>query len=116
MNIPGELIPIVLFICAAAVAILAPISSKLGKLLEAMARERQHPQVDGAEMARVRTLVEHLTQRVELMEERIEFTERLVDTAHRPAIGTGAAPQAVAHARAPIASDDDRVDPAQSIR
>lgn len=106
MNVPGELIPIVLFICAAAVAILAPMTSKLGKLLEVMARERQHPTVDANELARIRTLVEHLTQRVDLMEERIEFTERLVDNSKRPALGPAPAQQSVAHARAPIASTD----------
>lgn len=105
MQIPGELIPIVLFICAAAVAILAPISSKLGKLLEAMALERQRPNADAPELAHIRTLAEHLTQRVDLIEERLAFTERLVDNSRRPIIGSAnedAAPAGVpAPPRAP---------------
>lgn len=83
MNIPGELIPIVLFVCAAAVAILAPLTSKLGKLLEAMARERQPGRIDNAELTRIRTVVENMSQRVELIEDRLEFTERLIDGTRR---------------------------------
>jgi hypothetical protein len=91
-----ELIPIFLFLSTAAVLILRPISSKLGSLLEAMARERQAPsQVDTGEIARLRLLVEHVAKRVELMEERVDFTERLLSTRAR----NGATPRSESFAR-----------------
>jgi hypothetical protein len=87
-----EFIPIVLFLCVAGVIILRPISSKMGSLLEAMARERQpQQQVDHGEIARIRILVEHVAKRVDLMEERLDFTERLLTNSRRP--GSGPAPR-----------------------
>ncbi|MGH3927920.1 MAG: hypothetical protein ACRDTT_34510 [Pseudonocardiaceae bacterium] len=81
------LIPIFLFMCVAAVMILRPISSKLGGLLEAMARERHAPhQVDTGEIARIRMLLENVAKRVELMEERLDFTERLLSTSRRTGV------------------------------
>lgn len=73
-----ELIPITMFLCIAAVAILRPISTKLGGLLEAMTRERTASRSDDAELARVRVVVEHVAKRMDLMEERLDFTERLL--------------------------------------
>ena len=73
-----ELIPITMFLCIAAVAILRPISTKLGGLLEAMTRERTVSRSDDTEMARVRVVVEHIAKRMDLMEERLDFTERLL--------------------------------------
>jgi hypothetical protein len=82
-----ELIPITMFMCIAAVAILRPISSKLGHLLEAMTRERigAGPVVapDNTEIERIRVLVEHVSRRMDLIEERLDFTERLVGGSHR---------------------------------
>jgi hypothetical protein len=82
-----ELIPIFLFLSVAAVMILRPISSKLGGLLEAMAREKQPPQMDSAELTRIRVLVEHIAKRVDLMEERLDFTERLLSSSKRTGLG-----------------------------
>lgn len=81
-----ELIPIVMFLSIAAVAILRPITTKLGSLLEAMAREKKAGLKAGedTDSARVRVLVEHMSRRLDLIEERLDFTERLISTA-RPA-------------------------------
>lgn len=73
-----ELIPITMFLCIAAVAILRPVSTKLGGLLEAMSRERSANNTDAAERARVQVVIEHLAKRMDLMEERLDFTERLL--------------------------------------
>lgn len=73
-----ELIPIVLFLSIAAVVILRPISKRLGSLLEAMARERQPTQIDASEIARIRGMIEHVGRRMDLIEERLDFTERLI--------------------------------------
>jgi len=73
-----ELIPITMFMCIAAVAILRPVSTKVGGLLEAMTRERAQNQAENSDMARMRVLMEHVAKRLDLMEERLDFTERLL--------------------------------------
>lgn len=85
-----ELIPIVMFLSIAAVAILRPITTKLGALLEAMAREKKAAVRGGedADTARIRGVVEHLSRRLDLIEERLDFTERLLST------GRGSTPSA----------------------
>lgn len=75
-----ELIPITMFMCIAAVAILRPISKKVGGLLEAMTRERTQSQSENNDMARMRVLMEHVAKRIDLMEERLDFTERLLNS------------------------------------
>lgn len=79
-----EFIPIVLFLSIAAVAILRPLTSRFGKLLEAMAREKTAAlKTGGAEdgdAARLRLAVEHISRRLDLMEERLDFTERLLSS------------------------------------
>ena len=79
-----ELIPITLFLTVGAVAILRPLTSRLGKLLEVMARERtpalRNPAED-ADSQRLRALLEHVSRRLDLMEERLDFTERLLSAA-----------------------------------
>jgi hypothetical protein len=78
-------IPITLFISVAAVAILRPISTKLGGLLEAMRHERTPSgnAADDPDVARMRILMEHLVKRIDLMEERMDFTERLLNGRRR---------------------------------
>jgi hypothetical protein len=78
-------IPITLFISVAAVAILRPISTKLGGLLEAMRHERtpSGKAADDPDVAHMRVLVEHLVKRIDLMEERMDFTERLLNGRRR---------------------------------
>lgn len=85
-----ELIPIVMFLSIAAVAILRPLTSRFGKLLEAMARERTAAVKAAAEdpdSARLRVLVEHMSRRLELIEERLDFTERLLSSGRSAASG-----------------------------
>lgn len=60
----------------AAVAILRPISKKLGTLLEAMALEKQSGVQN--DVQRLHALMESLDARLQLMEDRQDFTERLV--------------------------------------
>jgi hypothetical protein len=78
-----ELIPIFLFICIAAVMILRPLTKRLGLVLEQMARDRSAVRADDAGIARLRVELEHVSKRMELMEERVDFTERLVASSRR---------------------------------
>ncbi|MGH7553319.1 MAG: hypothetical protein ACREMQ_09890 [Longimicrobiales bacterium] len=97
-------IPIVLFLCVAAVLILRPISTKLGTLLEAMARERQSPAIDTNEITRTRLAVEHIAKRMDLMEERLDFTERLLSNPRRQGLAGSARLDSVARERDPLYS------------
>lgn len=77
-----ELIPIFLFLTVGAVMILRPISKRLGYLLEALAKERQVQRSGDADLASMRIVLEHVVKRMDLLEERLDFTERLLGERH----------------------------------
>jgi hypothetical protein len=77
-------IPIVLFLCIAGVLILRPISKRLGLLLEALAKERTAAasparSLDEAQLERVTNALERLNSRLDLVDDRVAFIERLVE-------------------------------------
>jgi hypothetical protein len=72
------LIPITMFLSIAAVMILRPITRRIGMLLEAMARDREQARHVSVTDTRMLNLMEQMSKRLELMEERLDFTERLV--------------------------------------
>lgn len=67
---------IVLFLTIGGVAVLRPISKRVGDLLEMYARDRQ--QGIESELGQVRDLLETLDARLHLIEERQDFTDRLL--------------------------------------
>jgi hypothetical protein len=67
---------IVLFITVGGVAVLRPISKRIGDLLELYARDRQQGMQN--ELGQVRDLLETLDARLHLIEERQDFTDRLL--------------------------------------
>jgi hypothetical protein len=71
------LVPMSLFFCVAAVLILRPITRRLGGLLEATTQAKLQTRNADHETHILATL-EHMSRRLELMEERLDFTERLV--------------------------------------
>jgi hypothetical protein len=77
-----ELIPIVLFMCIAGVLILRPVSKKLGLLLEALAKERLATptrSLDDAQVERITAVLERLNSRLDLVDDRVAFMERLME-------------------------------------
>ncbi len=76
-------VAIVLFITVGGVLVLRPIAKHLGTLLEAMTREKLQGS-DRQEMMHVRELLETMNQRLQLMEERQEFTDRLLEERGTP--------------------------------
>lgn len=86
-----ELIPIFMFMCIAGVLILRPVTKKLGLLIEAMARERMpvaSPRhsvaaMDDAQVERIATALDRLNSRIDLMDDRMAFVERLVESRPR---------------------------------
>jgi hypothetical protein len=75
-----ELIPITMFLSIAAVLILRPLTKRLGGLLEAMTRDRIQVPAQDHTSEHTLALLEHISRRIDLMEERLDFTERLVST------------------------------------
>jgi hypothetical protein len=79
-----ELVPIFLFMCIAAVMIFRPMTKRLGSLLEEMARDRRAMRApENGQMERVVGLLEQLNTRLDLLEDRMEFMERLSDARPR---------------------------------
>lgn len=80
------LIPITFFLSVAAVMILRPVTKKLGGFLDALTRERIQPAALERTDSRVVALLEHMSKRLDVMEERLDFTERLVSAPQRRAV------------------------------
>ena len=70
------IVAIVLFLTVGGVMVLRPIAKRVGDILEIMARDRQL----GLEhdLGQMRDLMETMNARLRLMEERQDFTERLL--------------------------------------
>lgn len=74
-----------LILCTAGVIILRPLTKRLGDSIEARHRERAaQSQLPSAEIDRLTEVVSRLTDRIESLEERQEFAERLLDSLERP--------------------------------
>jgi hypothetical protein len=66
----------VMFITVGGVLVLRPISKKIGDLLEVYARDRNQG-IEG-DVHQVRELLETMNARMQLLEDRQDFTERLL--------------------------------------
>lgn len=75
-NIAPMLVAMTLILTSGGVLVLRPIAKKLGELMELYARDKE----SGVEMEvhQVRELLETMNARLQLMEERQDFTERLL--------------------------------------
>ena len=67
---------VVMFLTIGGVLVLRPIATRLGSLLEVMARERAA--LPPEELRHLRDSMDTINQRLSLMEERQDFTERLL--------------------------------------
>lgn len=76
-------VSVAFFMTVAAVLLLRPITKKLGSYLEVLAEERRRqlsPQPVGRDdVARIASLLEAIDQRLVHLEDRQEFTERLLE-------------------------------------
>jgi hypothetical protein len=76
------LVPIVLFLSIAGVLILRPVSKKLGLFIEALAKERTAPprtELADAHVERITIALEQLNSRLDLVDDRVAFVERLLE-------------------------------------
>ena len=84
------LVLIVLTLTIGTVTLLKPLSKRLGDLLEAMAQERKKPQLDN-ELEHVRELLDTMSGRLSLLEERQDFTDALMNDPQRIRLRSGGA-------------------------
>jgi hypothetical protein len=82
------LVPITMFVCIAAVLVLRPITKRLGGLIEATTRERMQARSDDAANAQLVLIMEQMARRLDLIEQRLDFTERLVASRDGSGVGT----------------------------
>lgn len=68
---------VVFFLVAGAVAILRPLVTRLGPLIEAMTREKVEGR-SGDDLRAIRDSLDMMAQRIDLLEERQAFTESLL--------------------------------------
>lgn len=73
---------VILTLTIGGVILLKPIANKLGNLLEAMAKEKQEPRLT-EELGHIRELLETMSGRLSLMEERQDFTDALLNDPER---------------------------------
>ena len=86
-----EFIPIFFFMCVAGVLILRPLTKRLGLLVEALAKERMAglaprsapAALDEAQVERIANALDRLNSRIDLMDDRMGFVERLVESRPR---------------------------------
>lgn len=74
---------ITITVSAAGVLILRPLSKRLGDLIEATTREKRAKSKD-EELTRLTEVVGRLTDRLENLEERLDFNERVLASLDRP--------------------------------
>lgn len=87
---PGELIPIVLFVSLAAVAILRPLTKRIGLLIERQYEER--PVADDPQTKRMIQLLERLVDRMDRLEDRMDFAERILERQQGAALNGDSTP------------------------
>jgi hypothetical protein len=78
MNIPGELIPIVLFICIAATAIGVPIAKAFAKRIESQPRDLRLPPDVHARLDRMEHAIDAIAVEIERISEGQRFTTKLL--------------------------------------
>src|SRR5262245_28393011 len=65
------------------ILILRPLSKRVGELLGAMAKERKGERTSDGEIAQLRATLESVNARMALLEDRLDFTERLLSDGNR---------------------------------
>ena len=85
------IVAVVSVVTIGGVLVLRPIAKRVGDLLEAMARDKQVGLQN--DVGQLRDILETMNARLTLMEERLDFTERLVAGQRRPDVVMAAEPK-----------------------
>lgn len=73
------MVPVTLFLSVAGVAIFRPLTKRLGDVLEANAASKRQEADDRLQYEHLKMLLETQNLRLEQMEQRLEFTESLLE-------------------------------------
>lgn len=73
------MVPMTLFLTIGGVLIFRPLTKRLGLMLEANAASRRDDRSDQLHYEHMRTLLEAQNLKIDAMEQRLEFTESLLD-------------------------------------
>ena len=76
------IVAVILTLTVGGVILLKPIANKLGHLLEAMAKEKQEPRLT-EDLTHVREILDTMSGRLSLLEERQDFTDALLSDPER---------------------------------
>jgi len=76
----------IITLSTAGVLILRPLAKQMGEILEQLRRNRG-AQVESSELARTNAMVAALSDRMEQIEERLDFAERVLESGRREANG-----------------------------
>ena len=76
---------VVFMVTVGGVLVLRPLSKRFAELLESYAQDRQRGV--GSDIHQIRELMETMDGRLRLMEERQDFTEKLLQSGHRQTTG-----------------------------
>jgi hypothetical protein len=87
------IVSVTLIVTTGGVILLRPLSKRLAELLQAMTREKLSP-TEEKELAQLRAHSAAMESRLALVEERLAFTEALLEK-KRPTAETGALPRGV---------------------
>ncbi|MGD8496740.1 MAG: hypothetical protein PVF05_11150 [Gemmatimonadales bacterium] len=77
------MVPVTLFLTIGGVLIFRPLTKRLGLMLEANAANKRADESDRIQYDHVRALLEAQTLKIEALEQRLEFTESLLETRTR---------------------------------
>jgi len=83
------LVPITLILSAAGVAIFRPLTKRLGNIMEANALARRQGVDERLQYEHLKTLLETQSLRIEQLEQRLEFTESLLEARQPPYLPRG---------------------------
>jgi hypothetical protein len=86
-RVPGELIPIVLFICGAAIVIFTPIAKAVARSIERKSESRTSPEV-ADRLDRMEHAIESIAIEIERISEGQRFTTKLL-AEQKTRIGAG---------------------------
>lgn len=81
-NVAPMIVAVVGIVTFGGVMVLRPIAKKAGDLMEALSREKQSGLQN--DVGQLRDILETMNARLALMEERLDFTERLLSGQKRP--------------------------------
>jgi len=76
------LVPITFILSTAGVLIFRPLTKRLGNVMEANALARQHGADEKLHQEHVKTLLETQNLKIAQLEQRLEFTESLLEARH----------------------------------